>query len=302
MKRRQVTYLHKSISLKLPWVDAGRETQETLKQKYFRGSEILAEHFQAIEDKLLQGKAFLAAVDNQLMLGLFLKLSRSYRSLLLLLDSNDQRTIQFISEQLCEAVVMLAFLAEETIESSLYPYFTSALKQAYCLYTLLEEKRLQSPQDAKLQALKAKLQHFIERSQQQLRELSDTGETTAGDAEGDDNTEIFARDALSQRAAIVGIKVLLDSSRTITSAVNPASLLDLELFYLESLTSPVSCFDPLKLLRDTSHACLHATTIFLDVIDRHHCQEIDLDLRQINGDFNTFFKWFHELYILYQSA
>ncbi|MGF1480898.1 MAG: hypothetical protein ACFB4I_15665 [Cyanophyceae cyanobacterium] len=291
------------MSLKLPLVDAGGETKDSLEQKFFRGSEILAEYLQEIEDKLINGEAFLTAVYNRITLGLFLKLSRSYRSFLLLeLHSKDLKTIQFLSEQLCEAVVMLAFLAEEIDESSLCPYIATSLKQAYCLYALLEEKLLQSPKDAKLQSLKAKLQRFIERAQQQLREFTDTCKMTEGYADGCISMEIFDGSALTERAETVGIKALLDSSRKITLAVQPASLLDLHLFYLESSTTHFSYANHLKLIRDTSHACLHATKIFLDeVIACCYDHDVGLDLMQIDYDFNLFFEWFHNTYVIYQS-
>lgn len=283
--------------LGLPNIQLIESSEQAFGDAFLRATRILYRHFERIKSAIAVIKDFTKEPFNLAIVGLFSKMCRHYYSCVLLEINHDRIGSQFLIEHLCEAAITLTYLLEEVDESLFSEYIFASAYQTRYLLIEVEEQLHNFPNHPDLLILKDKLETCIAQQQEYAAErplIANSEPYLWGPQEA--NTT-------ANRAVVIGLNFLTNPARKIALKVKPASWLELQLDYLNSLTkSSSSKAQPginFTYLRDASHLCLHATQAFLEEVVNY--QNIKLpDIEDQQQILNLLYVWFHNAHHVYQ--
>jgi hypothetical protein len=279
--------------LRLPNIDSIKGSEQAFSKAFLKSSHILHQHLEQIKLTLGEVKDFTNEPYNLAILGLFSKMSRHYYSYVFLELHHDRIGSQLLIEQLCEAAITLIYLLEEGDNSLFCEYISASVHQASSLLIEVAEQLQQFPHHPDSLRLKAQLEAFINKHQEQAAESWHTDATPYVWGPESANTT-------AKRAKVIGLNFL--PARDVALRVMPASLLELQLNDWHSLTDSSQIAPPginFTALRDAAHLCLHATQIFLEEVTNYQ----DVQVTEIECQqqlLNTLYEWFYNAHAVYQ--
>jgi len=279
--------------LRLPNIDSIKGSEQAFSKAFLKSGHILYQHLEQIKLSLGGAKDFTKEPFNLAILGLFSKMSRHYYSYVFLEIHHDRIGSQLLIEQLCEAAITLIYLLEEGDKSLFCEYISASVHQARSLLTEVAEQLQQLPHHPDSLRLKAQLEAFISKYQEQAAECWHTDAAPYGWGPESANTT-------AKRAKLIGLNSL--PAKHVALRVMPASLLELHLNDWHSWTDSSDIAPPginFTALRDAAHLCLHGTQIFLEEVVNYqdiHITEIECQQQLLN----TLYEWFHNAHAVYQ--
>ena len=282
-----------SYQLCLPSVDLS-DSEQAFGDAFLRAAQILHQHLEQIESAIGIIKDFTKEPFNMAILGLYSKMSSHYYSYVFLEIHHDRIGSKFLLENLSEAAITLIYLLEEVDKSLFSEYISASVQQAHYLLTDVEKQLQKFPTHPDLCILRDKLEAFISNEQHTAKHsLTTDSEYLWGPHEAD---------TTAKRGAVIGLNLLSDPARQLALKVMPASWLDIQLSYLNSLDKNPTKAQPsinFTCLRDAAHLCLHATQTFLEEVS-HHQDFKSADIERQQQILNVLYEWFYNAHDVYQ--
>ena len=281
-----------SYQLCLPSIDLS-ESEQAFGDAFLKAAQILRQHLEQIGSAIGVIKDFTKEPFNIAILGLFSKMSSHYYSYVLLEIHHDRIGSKFVLENLSEAAITLIYLLEEVDKFLFSEYISASVQQARYLLTDVEKQLNKFPAHPDLCILRDKLKAFISNEQHAAKQLTTDSEYLWGPHEAD---------TTAKRGAVIGLNFLSDPARQLALRVMPASWLDIQLSYVDSLDKNPTKAQPginFTCLRDAAHLCLHATqTILEEIANYQDVKSADIEHQQ--QILNVLYEWFYNAHDVYQ--
>lgn len=278
----------------LPDIDLIDSSEQAFGNAFLRAAQILYQHLEQIKSAVAAIKDFTQEPSNLAMLGLFSKVCKHYYSYVLLEIYQDQTGCQLLLEQLSEAAVTLTYLVEEGDSSLFSDYVAASAYQAHCLLIEVEEQLQQVGHHPELLLLKDKLESYIKQQKQDPEALTTKAEAYSWGPKVANTT--------AKRGAIVGLNFLSNPARHIALKVVPASILDIQLNYVNSFNKSRTKSNvgiDFTSLRDVAYLCLHTTQAFLEEVNNYGDVSF-LEMKHQQQLLNVLYEWFHNAHRAYQ--
>ena len=287
------TYLPLTYQLSLPSIDLSEGSELAFGDAFLRAAKILHQHLEQIESAIGVIKDFTKEPFNMAILGLFSKMSSHYYSYVFLEIHHDRLGSKFLLENLSEAAITLIYLLEEVDKSLFSEYISASVQQARYLLIDVEKQLNKFPTHPDLCILRDKLEAFISNEQHASKQLTTDSDYLWGPHEAD---------TTAKRGAVIGLNFLSDPARQLALRVMPASWLDIQLSYVDSLDKNPTKAQPginFTCLRDAAHLCLHATQAFLEEVANYQDVE-SADIERQQQLLNVIYEWFYNAHDVYQ--
>lgn len=281
----------------LPTIDLVDSSEQDFSSAFLQAAYVLHQQLEKIKSLVEEIEDFTRDQFNLAILSLFSKTIRSYYSSIILAVHHDSLGSELLIEQLCEAAITMTYLLENGDEFIFNEYTSASVHKACCLLAYTEEQLRKFHNHPDLLILKYKLETFVteqQRSASKLKEREKSGRCLWGPQEAD---------TTAMRGAIMRLDFLTNPARQIALEVEAASWLDLQLNYSNSYTNSFSAKEQPRIkfkdLRDASHLCLHAASVFLEELINYQDENLILT-EGLQKELSLIYEWFYDAHKNYQ--